>query len=303
LDKNDAFLQALCQDRARVTKPNRWLERIAPQLNELWRGPWHGGTVEPGRYLHDHELVVISEGNCRVQIDAAVHELEAGSFLIVPPGRYHVTTAARGGVHRYCVHFDWIPSVGGNSRRPSWVYHPHRPRPADVKRPPGFVPQPIFVGRFDFPGPVPSLLETLFHGWQTGHELDRAVCRQIFGQVLVRLLWRRTRHVPSLDRATGLAYAVKELLDKSADRDILVQTLLPSLGFSYAHLGRLFKKKFGISPLGYRNAARLERAKNLLQDPKRTIAAAAYESGFKDPAYFSRQFRHAHGLAPKYSRS
>jgi AraC-like DNA-binding protein len=286
-----------------VEKPNRWLERITPQLHELWRGTWQPGTVEPGRYLHDHELVVVSQGSCRVQIDRTVHALVAGSFLVVPPGHYHVTTADRGPVHRYCVHFDWALSPRETRSRGSWVFHPHRPKPGEVKRAPGFVPRRLLFGRFGFSGPVLPLLETLFHSWQTGHELDRVLCRQVFGQVLLRLLWRRTRHVASSDRATRLAYAVKELLDRNAGQDVPVQSLLPSLGFSYAHLGRLFKRKFGISPLAYRNAARLERAKHLLQDPKRTIAAAAYEAGFNDPAYFSRRFRQSQGLAPRDSRS
>jgi AraC-like DNA-binding protein len=173
----------------------------------------------------------------------------------------------------------------------------------EVRRAPHFIPRQIAGGRFDPSGPVLSLLESLFHSWQTGHDLDRAVCGRIFGQLLLHLLWQRSRAAPLLDRPARLAYAVKALLDRPGDVDAPVQELLSSLGFSYAHLARLFKKRFGISPLRYRNSARLERAKHLLLDPKRTIAAAAYEAGFHDPAYFSRQFRQLHGVAPKYSRS
>ena len=279
---------------------NQWLGQIAPHLNDLWRGRWKPGTIEPGRYLLDHEFVAVPRGSCRIQIDDAVHDLEAGSFLIVPPGRYHATTGSANGVQRYCVHFDWIPPGARHSRQPSWIYHPKRPRPVDVKRAPAFVPRRIFAGRFD--ASVLSLLESLFHRWQTGQELERATCRLIFSEILLQVLWRRTRRAPAQDRAARLAYAVKELLDETPGRAVSIQTLLPSLGFSYAHLCRLFKKKFGISPVNYRNAARLERAKNLLQDPKRTVASAAYEAGFDDPAYFSRQFRRCHGVAPSRSR-
>lgn len=283
--------------------PNAWLEQTAPRLRELWRGRWKGATVEPARYLCDHELVVVSEGACRLQLDDASYDLKAGSFFIIPPGRLHATTVGREGVHRYCVHFDWTFQPGSPPPARSWTYLPGRFRAGEIRAAPPFVPRQIIRGSFDASGPVLSLVESLFHGWQTGHDLDRALCRRIFGQILLHLLWTRRRAAPMLDRPARLAYAVKALLDQPGKADAPVQELLHSLGFSYAHLARLFKKRFGLSPLRYRNAARLEHAKHLLQDPKRTIAAAAYEAGFHDPAYFSRRFRQLHGVAPKYSRS
>ncbi len=291
-----------CENEVKMN-PNAWLDQVAPRLHELWRGRWKRATVEPARYLCDHELVIVSEGSCRLQVDETFHELTAGSFFIVPPGRRHVTTAGGEGVHRSCVHFDWTFPPGSRPPARSWTYFPGRFRKGEIRATPAFVPRQIAGGSFDASGPVPSLVESLFHGWQTGHDLDRALGRRIFGQLLLHLLWTRRRAAPLLDRPARLAYAVKALLDRPEDADAPVQELLHSLGFSYAHLARLFKKRFGISPLRYRNAARLERAKHLLQDPKRTIAAAAYEAGFHDPAYFSRRFRQLHGVAPKYTRS
>jgi len=64
-----------------------------------------------------------------------------------------------------------------------------------------------------------------------------------------------------------------------------------SLGFSYAHLCRIFHASFGLTPVEYRNTARLEQAKTLLRDTSLTIAEIAYRAGFQDPAYFTRQFR------------
>jgi AraC-like DNA-binding protein len=81
-----------------------------------------------------------------------------------------------------------------------------------------------------------------------------------------------------------------------------IQLLLPSLGFSYAHLCRIFTAKFGISPVRYRNAVRLEKARNMLKNPLCTVAQAAYSAGFSDPAYFSRKFHEANGAAPSHSR-
>jgi len=285
-----------------VRDPNQWLERITPRLNNAWRGTWKPGTVEPGRYLYDHELVIVSKGNCRVQIGASFHELDAGSFLIVPPGCYHATLTGGPGVHRNCFHFDWLRSDPQHTQLPLWVYHPGRPRPALIKHAPEFVPDVILTGRFETRGSTLPLLETLFHHWMNGQKLDLALCHAILSELLLTLLWERPATQPIRDRTTRLAYAVKELLDQTPSGSDSIQTLLGSLGFSYAHLCRQFILKFGISPVRYRNAVRLERAKSLLRDPKCTIAEAAYAAGFSDPAYFSRKFRQSHGVAPSRSR-
>jgi AraC-like DNA-binding protein len=280
--------------------PNAWLDQMAPRLNVLWRGFWKAGTVEPGRYLYDHELVIVTKGSCRVQVGRVFHELVPGSWLIVSPGVYHVTTTNPGGVHRSCFHFDW--ATPSRKLLPLLVYHPAQPKRAQLKRAPAFVPHRRWVGQFDLEGSVPSLVETIFHRWQTGSGQDRATCHVVLAELLIGLLWRKGAERSPQGQANRLAYAVKELLDRTPGGSEGIQPLLTTLGFSYAHLCRLFKAAFGVSPVEYRNAARLERAKNLLRDPKRTIAEAAYAAGFNDPAYFSRKFHQRHGMPPSRAR-
>ncbi|MCE0498095.1 MAG: AraC family transcriptional regulator [Methylacidiphilales bacterium] len=282
--------------------PNAWLDLISPRLNDTWRGSWKSGTIEPGRYLHDHELVVVTEGSCRVQVERDYHELAIGTFLIIPPGIYHTTMTHHGGVGRSCFHFDWLRPAPTRRRLPSWIFHPARPRSGDIKRGPAFVPRRVRQGHFDPSGPILPLMERIFQRQATGSEQERATCHLLFAEVLYLLLWREGTRRPPGDRSTLLAYAVKELLDRTPENEMGIQALLATLGFSYAHLCRLFQAKFGISPVEYRNSARLERAADILRDPRRTIAEAAYTAGFNDPAYFSRMFRKRHGVSPSRAR-
>lgn len=67
------------------TKMISWTRRIDPELNHLWRGGWGNGRLEPARYLYDHELVLVQRGSCRVAVGAQSLELEAGSWIIIPP--------------------------------------------------------------------------------------------------------------------------------------------------------------------------------------------------------------------------
>lgn len=66
---------------------------------------------------------------------------------------------------------------------------------------------------------------------------------------------------------------------------------------------RVFKAATGFSPLEYAIRLRLENACGLLLQGDISISEAAYESGFKDSNYFSRQFKKTTGLTPRQFRA
>ncbi|NQU43735.1 helix-turn-helix transcriptional regulator [bacterium] len=81
-----------------------------------------------------------------------------------------------------------------------------------------------------------------------------------------------------------------------------VQATLQGLGCSYAHAGRVFRETYGISPVEYMNAIRIERARLFLRDTDLSISEAAYRVGFSSAAYFSRLFKRLTGLSPREFR-
>ncbi len=300
-----------------------WITQISPQINLVWRGRWRAGDIEPARVLYDHELVAVTEGSCSLRVNEQEYELNAGDFLIVPPKALHVTAAGPGGVYRWCVHFDWLPT----SRKvlhPYYCFYPRKPVTSRIVSTPDFVPRSAFHGSWETNGAVPGLLETLFHRWQTGEALAQAACRGTLLELLTHLTWPhggnlkgRNRKQPGGDHARNLAHAVKDLLDgdevppfagvveqrRSGRRTITksegsIQARLASLGFSYPHLCRLFRLTFGVTPVEYRTARRLEYAKTLLRTRKFTVAEVAVASGFEDAGYFARKFRQQNGVTP-----
>ena len=275
---------------------NFWANRLCPRLNTLWRGKWRPGTVEPARYLYDHELVLVTEGECTVQLGDAKHELRAGQYIIIPPATYHVTTTRRG-VYRNCIHFDWNDAAV-ETPRPICCYFPDRPKKSAVVSCPGFVPRRNFLGDFDSRPEIAPLIETVFHRWQSGDQLGLGLSRATFLEILIRLMNPDQLKTRPANLGVDHACAVRDLLDQRSESSDGIQDLLASLGFSYPHLCRLFRGAFGITPVEYRNALRLERAKALLANPKLTVAEVAYCVGFKDAGYFSRQFRRQNGIRP-----
>jgi hypothetical protein len=117
-------------------------DQISPQINALWRGRWDPKTVEPARYLYDHELILVTEGACTVQIEKTRYEIQTGQYLIIPPNTCHITTTAHG-VYRNCIHFDWKET---RKKKPSsvWCYAPERPAESAITYCPTFVPRKHF---------------------------------------------------------------------------------------------------------------------------------------------------------------
>ncbi len=73
--------------------------------------------------------------------------------------------------------------------------------------------------------------------------------------------------------------------------------LAADLNFSYSHCAHLIKKKTGLSISLYIQQFRLQRAKELLKSTDLPIKQVAYQSGFNNPAYFSRLFKETAGTS------
>jgi AraC-like DNA-binding protein len=99
-----------------------------------------------------------------------------------------------------------------------------------------------------------------------------------------------------------LAHAIKQRLDQHLTNPIALPDLLADLDRRYEHLCRIFAATFGVPPLRYLTAARIERAKLLLREPAAQVAIIAQHLGYSDAAYFSRLFRAQVGVSPAVFR-
>ncbi len=78
-----------------------------------------------------------------------------------------------------------------------------------------------------------------------------------------------------------------------------LESVATRFGYSGGHFSRKFRQLTGDTFQIYLTNMRLERAKELLADPKNTVATVATQVGFKDPAYFARVFKKYTGHLPK----
>ena len=75
-------------------------------------------------------------------------------------------------------------------------------------------------------------------------------------------------------------------------------TLAKQCRISESYLRKLFHRVYGIAPVEFVRQQRLAYARELLSSGEYSVAAAAELSGFRDAAYFSREFKKMYQLTP-----
>ncbi len=101
----------------------------------------------------------------------------------------------------------------------------------------------------------------------------------------------------------NLASEVKKLCDSSVYSKITVEKISETLGYSVAHLNRVFKKEFYCTIGNYIISNKINAAKSLLSSTSLNIAEIAYLLSFTDEHYFSNLFKKKTGLSPKAYRN
>lgn len=94
-----------------------------------------------------------------------------------------------------------------------------------------------------------------------------------------------------------LAIAINYMKDH-AEHKITIGELAKQTGLSISRLERLFRSVLQLSPQQMLQKIRLEKAIDLLKNPKQSVVEIALQCGYADHSAFSRQFKQLTGLSP-----
>lgn len=83
------------------------------------------------------------------------------------------------------------------------------------------------------------------------------------------------------------------------DEDFALPEFSREIGMSRSQLLRKLKAIAGINPSDLIRTYRLRKAKALLESGDITVSEATYQTGFKDPSYFSKLFQEEFGILPR----
>ncbi|MCL6707761.1 AraC family transcriptional regulator [Pseudomonas sp. R2.Fl] len=89
-----------------------------------------------------------------------------------------------------------------------------------------------------------------------------------------------------------------EYIEENCLKPIRLQDLAELTGLSESYFSHAFKATTGMPPHRWQMKARIERVKDLMKQTDLPLTVIAGETGFADPAHFSRAFRQVVGITP-----
>jgi two-component system response regulator YesN len=104
------------------------------------------------------------------------------------------------------------------------------------------------------------------------------------------------------DQTSSIIEKAKEYINSHYSKELSLEEVSQSIDISPYYFSKLFKDKTGENFIEYLTAVRIESAKRLLQDRKRSVKEICIESGYSDPNYFSRIFKKYEGVTPSEYR-
>lgn len=126
---------------------------------------------------------------------------------------------------------------------------------------------------------------------QTADDIDR-YCTRLFGRI------KNTGQSKEQLDSSALVNRVKKYVCDHVFEDIFLDDIANEVFFSVSHLRRVFKKETGETFLQYVVRQKMEKAAELLHDPKYKVYQISEKLGYKSTRYFSKLFYNTIGYYP-----
>ncbi|WP_372814731.1 helix-turn-helix transcriptional regulator [Paenibacillus sp.] len=247
------------------------------------------GQRHPSRHsIGVFDLLVVTRGCLYIGEEERQWRLEAGTFLLLRPDRYHYATQG-------CeeeTHFHWLhfQPMGEWSEVPEGAAIP-QPFPEESQFV-AFIPR---FGRLSLDSSVYQQLESLLgmvrrSSVQWKHQIA-------FQQLLLALGQDKSdSHTSSVYRIAEQTVTYLRMHYREPFRNELLGT---SLRFHPMYITRCMKMVYDCTPLEYITRYRIEQAKRMLMNTDLPIGRIAEESGFETFSFFNKCFRRTTGTSPR----
>ncbi len=112
----------------------------------------------------------------------------------------------------------------------------------------------------------------------------------------------RTHRTPKPKVSPAVDRVFKLVERDYRDPDLSVDKIAREAGYSRHHFSRLFRRETGVSPHAHLQQFRLQRALNQITSTEMPIKQIALESGYRDYAYFCKEFKRWTHKTPRSAR-
>ena len=141
------------------------------------------------------------------------------------------------------------------------------------------------------------LFEKIHKVWsakKTGYYTE---CMSVFYEIIKKIKLHTEKY--STNEQRQKIFPSYQYMTENFDKpDFDYKEMCVCSGLSYDYFKELFIKKYGVSPVKYVTALRIEKAKELLITGHYTVSEIAYECGFENVYYFSNVFKKIVGVSP-----
>lgn len=254
------------------------------------------------RCIHPHwheemELLYFTAGKAIIQCNDKEYDVKAGDLIVVNCNEFHSGINLTEEVSYYCIilHPDLLHSRGIDQSDSKFI-------------------NPILENTILFDHHIQQDKEILscidvvveeYHKKQLGYEL--AIKSSLYR--LFVLLMRHHVHQVLTDTQTKQREKnihrfneVIDYLNKNYNKELSLDHVSQLAHMSKYHFCRLFKQMTGKNLSTYVNTLRVEKAELLLVNSRESVSEIAFQVGFKDTSYFSRQFKNMKGCTPTEKR-
>lgn len=163
----------------------------------------------------------------------------------------------------------------------------------DVSQPPA-----SYYFAVTYPMTLLAILDKMADSWNSSRELDRLQVMGLFYQLVHEQFrqWEMARQHQG--ESLELAEQIEAYIQEHYTHSIAMENMAAHFHYSTHYLARVFKRKYGCSPMDYIVQTRIKRAQALLAETDAQIREVAESVGYKDLYYFSRIFKRTTGETP-----
>ena len=131
------------------------------------------------------------------------------------------------------------------------------------------------------------------------------ICQAYMEIMVIRLMRTTELSVPAEPQtfsANRQCAAVRRYIDLHFKEALTLEQLAEEGHMNKFYLSHAFKREYGVSPINYMIARRIEESKYLLAETDLSLSQVAQLLGFSSPSYFSQVFHRTQGLSPREYR-
>ena len=276
------------------------IEDINPHVRVAMRSVLAKNTAIAPRVIFDYELIFIESGELIFGYDGKSYKVSAGSFLLISPAVTHSFDCSLSDISQPHIHFDMTYAKESPERficykdLPKLTPHERTLVSEDIL-PKGRDP---FIRFEDTDG-----VKKLFFAAIDAHVKEEKLLCKAHLTAIIHHIFKDSFPSTLIGEKTvyGIEDQIRSLIDSGNAASLSLSELEKRFSYSRFYLERIFREKFGIGIIAYRNEARLTAAKELLRT--KSVTEVAYALGYSSIYSFSRAYKNKFGISPSKAKA